>query len=122
VKGCRVVEVNLEAANKDELVKFYEDAFGMRFDRDQHGSGPVHYHVVFGTWQTDSFFLLNISQADGEPRPSSFGFLVDDLKGSHRRGIAAGAREVAAPQDIPGMPRSSSLEDPSGNTVNLYQA
>jgi predicted enzyme related to lactoylglutathione lyase len=78
--------------------------------------------VVFGTWQTDSFFLLNISQADDDLRPSSFGFLVDDLEAFHRRGLAAGAREVAAPQHMPGMPRSSCLQDPSGNTLNLYQA
>jgi predicted enzyme related to lactoylglutathione lyase len=121
VNGCRVVEVNLEAADMGELVRFYEEAFAVQFDRDQHGSGPVHYHVVFGTWQTDSF-LLNISQADDDLRPSSFGFLVDDLEAFHRRGLAAGAEEVAAPQDVPGMPRSSCLQDPSGNTLNLYQA
>jgi predicted enzyme related to lactoylglutathione lyase len=121
--GCRLVEVNLQVADLDVARAFYEEAFDVRFHRDQHGDGPVHYHVVFGTWPGDSFFLLNIESPVGdELRRSSFGLLVDDLDAVHRRAVAAGATESSPPQDVAGLPRSSSVVEPSGNTINLYQA
>jgi DNA-binding transcriptional MerR regulator len=120
--GCRLVEVNLEVADLDAARAFYEEAFDVRFHRDQHGDGPVHYHVIFGTWPGDSFFLLNVeSPVDGELRRSSFGLLVDDLDAVHRHAVAGGATECAPPQDVAGLPRSSSVIDPSGNAINLYQ-
>jgi predicted enzyme related to lactoylglutathione lyase len=121
--GCRVVEINIGARNLGESVRFYSDAFGLRFDEDKHGDGPVHFHAQFGRWPSEQFFLLNINE-DRDPGSmwsTDFGFLVDDLEAVHQRAIRAGADEVFAPEDVQGMPRSSTVNDPSGNTINLYQ-
>ena len=78
----------------------------------------------FGKWPSDQFFLLNISEAGRRPDRAGkacFGFLVDDLDAVHKRAVAAGATETHAPHDASRMPRTSSVPDPSGNLINLYQ-
>ncbi|HEY2332724.1 MAG TPA: MerR family transcriptional regulator [Acidimicrobiales bacterium] len=57
----------------------------------------------------------------GAPGTANFGLLVTDLGAAHRRVTAAGGIEVLPPHDAPGMPRTSTIEDPDGNRVNLYQ-
>lgn len=118
VTGCRIVEINIGAKDLGESLRFYEDVFEVKFDEDKHGDGPVHYHVQFGTWPSDQFFLLNIRE---RPGTSSFGFLVEHLEAIHKRALDAGAKELSPPVDTPGMPRNSGFEDPSGNIVWLYQ-
>jgi hypothetical protein len=85
---------------------------------DKHGDGPVHLHASFGAWPNDNFFLFTLSPS---ATPSRFGFLVEDLEGTYKRAIAAGATDVAGPQHIPGMPEIAQVRDPSGNHINLYQ-
>ena len=122
--GCRVVEVNLGATDVEAARRFYETAFGVEFTEDQHDDGFVHLLAAFGSWPSDEFFLLNISDATDDPYRAgraNFGFLVDDLEAVHGRALAAGGTEISAPRDMTGMPRHSALVDPSGNLVNLYQ-
>jgi predicted enzyme related to lactoylglutathione lyase len=120
--GSRIVEITLDVASVEESIAFYEQVFQVTLDRDEHGDGPVHYHVQFGTWPSEQFFLLHVFRRDGsQPRPSHLGFLVDDLGAVHGRALAAGATELAAPHHVPGMPQNSCVEDPSGNTIDLYQ-
>jgi predicted enzyme related to lactoylglutathione lyase len=84
----------------------------------------VHLLAAFGSWPSDEFFLLNISDATDDPYRAgraNFGFLVDDLEAVHGRALAAGGTEISAPRDMTGMPRHSAVVDPSGNLVSLYQ-
>lgn len=118
VKGCRLVEVNARVADVESTRLFYEEAFEVEVVQDDHGDGHSHLQVVFGTWPHDEFFLLNFTPED---EPTSFGLLVDDLADAHSRAVQAGATELAPPRDLAGMPRTSCLRDPNGNTVNLYQ-
>ncbi len=123
-KGCRIVEVNIGAGDLTEAKRFYQDAFGVHIVEDTHGDGYVHLQAVFGTWPSDQFFLLNFYQASEDPGragSASFGFLVDDLDAVHKRAVSAGAAEIHPPRDIPGMPRCSTVNDPTGNQINLYQ-
>jgi DNA-binding transcriptional MerR regulator len=122
--ACRIVEINLGVANVEEARRFYEAAFGVEFTEDRHGDGFVHLLAAFGSWPSDEFFLLNISDATHDPYRAGradFGFLVDDLDAVHRRAVAAGGTEMSPPREVSGMPRTSTIIDPGGNVVNLYQ-
>lgn len=103
LKGCRPVQVKLEAADP----AFYEQAFGVKYDESISS-------FQFGTYGTEAFFLVTIGDQGS-------GYLVDDLEAVHRRAVEAGAREIDPPTRYPGMPRRSVVEDPSGNRVFLYQ-
>ena len=121
---CRVVEINLGANDVQLARTFYESVFTVEFTEDRHDDGFVHLLAAFGSWPSDEFFLLNISDATDDPYRAgraNFGFLVDDLDAVHARAIASGGTEIIAPREMSGMPRSSTVVDPSGNLVNLYQ-
>jgi predicted enzyme related to lactoylglutathione lyase len=121
---CRVAEVNLGVDDVDAARRFYEATFGLEFTEDRHEDGFVHLLAAFGSWPSDEFFLLNISDGADDPfraGRANFGLLVDDLDAVHKRAIAAGGTEIAAPHDATGMPRCSAVVDPSNNLLNLYQ-
>ncbi len=77
---------------------------------------------VLGAYNTDSFFLLTIENWLDDATPSSFGMLVDDVDARHSRALEHGATEISAPADYEWKPRSSIIDDPSGNRIQLSQA
>jgi DNA-binding transcriptional MerR regulator len=114
----RIVQVTVNVRDLKEARDFYEGVFGAEF-REEISS------FQFGTWPGEEFFLLTVAYEPGHPGPdgsSRFGLLVSDVDAVHRRALEAGAVELEAPVDRPWKPRSSSLADPSGNRVDLYQA
>lgn len=122
--SSRICEINLGVHDLDVARKFYEAVFAIEFVADRHGDGPEHLFAAFGTWPSDEFFLLNLSASTRDPHRAGradFGFLVGDLEAVHRRAVAAGGTELSPPADVDGMPRTSTIADPSGNLVNLYQ-
>jgi DNA-binding transcriptional MerR regulator len=116
---CRPVQITIHADDIPQAVKFYTDVFGAEFN-ESISSFP------FGTWKTDSFFLLTIEpQCDGGNHPgrnACYSFLVDDVDSMHQRAIDAGATEVHPPRDFDWKPRTSIVDDPSGNRIALSQA
>jgi predicted enzyme related to lactoylglutathione lyase len=123
-EGCRIVEINVGVNDLDEARRFYEAAFSVEFTEEHHDDDPLHFYAAFGSWPSDEFFLLNLSDANRDPYRAGradFGILVDDLGRVHARAIAAGGTEVSPPREISGMPRTSTIVDPSGNCINLYQ-
>jgi DNA-binding transcriptional MerR regulator len=122
--SCRIVEINLGVEDLDAARRFYEAVFAVEFIEERHGDGPQHLFAAFGSWPSDEFFLLNLSAATRDPYRAgraNFGFLVADLEAVHQRALAAGGTEIGPPADVSGMPRTSTIVDPSGNLVNLYQ-
>jgi predicted enzyme related to lactoylglutathione lyase len=124
VKGFRPVAINVGVRNLGEAIAFYEATFGATFDVSEVNGRPVHARLQFG--EGDSFFLFNL-RVRGADEPhrdhiSAFGFVVDDLEGTHRRAIEAGASQHFGPMDEEGLPRHSRFEDPSGNRIVLWQA
>ncbi|WP_329343368.1 hypothetical protein OG252_44395 [Streptomyces sp. NBC_01352] len=49
------------------------------------------------------------------------GLGVEDIDAAHARALAAGAVEIEAPVDRPWKPRSSTVQDPGGKHIDLYQ-
>jgi DNA-binding transcriptional MerR regulator len=109
--SSRVVQVKIAAKDVQESVGFYEQVFGATYDEGISS-------FAFGTYPSDQFFLLTL---EGE-ETSRFGLLVDDVDAAHARALAAGATEREAPHEVDWKPRSSSIVDPGGNRVDLYQS
>jgi DNA-binding transcriptional MerR regulator len=113
--GCRVVQVMISTRDHDQSVRFYTDVFDLAFT-------PEISSFVLGAYATDSFFLLTVENWLDDATPSSFGMLVDDVDARHRRALEHGATEISPPTDYEWKPRSSVLDDPSGNRIQLSQA
>ena len=96
-------------------VRFYSEVFDLAFQADFSS-------FVLGAYNTDSFFLLTIENWLDGSTPSSFGMLVDDVDARHIRALEHGATELSPPADYQWKPRSSIIDDPSGNRIQLSQA
>lgn len=116
---ARPVQVILVADDLPRAVQFYGDVFGGEYHEDTSS-------FVFGTWKTDSFFRIEfISPMPDRAYPgrrTCVGFLVEDVDSTHARAMAAGATEVEGPQDHDHKPRTSIVDDPSGNRIAIHQA
>jgi DNA-binding transcriptional MerR regulator/catechol 2,3-dioxygenase-like lactoylglutathione lyase family enzyme len=116
---CQPVQITIHADNVPATVTFYADVFDAEFNESTSS-------FLFGTWKTDSFFLLTIEpqcpDGDHPGRNACFGFLVDDLDSVHQRALDAGATEVHPPRDFDWKPRTSIVDDPNGNRIALSQA
>lgn len=123
VEGFRPVAINVGVASLEEAIEFYEAVFDVSFATERSDGRPVHARLQFGAGE--SFFLFNMRERGPEEphrdHTSAFGFVVDDLEETHRRAVAAGARQPFPPMDEQGLPRHSRFEDPSGNRVVLWQ-
>jgi DNA-binding transcriptional MerR regulator len=113
--GSRVVQVAVSTTDLDMSVRFYSTVFGLTFEPDISS-------FQLGAWETDTFFLLTIENWLDNATPSSFGMLVDDVDAIHRTALDHGAAEVSPPADYAWKPRSSVIDDPSGNRIQLSQA
>jgi predicted enzyme related to lactoylglutathione lyase len=117
------VAINVGVRNLEEAITFYEAVFEVTFETAESDGRPVHARLRFG--DGDSFFLFNMRERGTGERHrehiTAMGFLVDDLEETHRRAVAAGAREHVPPMDEEGVPRHSRFEDPSGNRIVLWQ-
>lgn len=113
--GCRVVQVMVSTRDHATSVRFYSDVFDVAFTADFSS-------FVLGAYDTDSFFLLTIENWLDDATPSSFGMLVDDVDVRHGRALEHGATEISPPTDYAWKPRSSVIDDPSGNRIQLSQA
>jgi len=116
---CRPVQITIHADDLARAVEFYGEVFGGEFKEFSSS-------FEFGAWKTDSFFRLALEPQDpGSDHPgrnTCFSFLVDDVDEVHARAIAAGASEVSAPQNYDWKPRTSIVDDLSGNRIALHQA
>jgi DNA-binding transcriptional MerR regulator len=112
--GSRVVQVMVATRSHDESVRFYTEVFGLLFNPDISS-------FQLGAYDTDSFFLLTVENWYDDSTPSCFGLLVGDVDAVHRRALELGATEVSAPADHAWKPRSSVIDDPSGNRIQLAQ-
>ena len=113
--GCRVVQVVVSTRDHAQSVRFYSEVFDLAFQADFSS-------FMLGAYDTDSFFLLTVENWLDAETPSSFGMLVDDVDGRHHRALEHGATEISPPADYEWKPRSSLIDDPSGNRIQLSQA
>jgi DNA-binding transcriptional MerR regulator len=113
IESVRPVQLRIAVADVAQAAAFYTAAFDVVFNESISS-------LQFGTYRSDRFFLITLE--DGEPSPSRFGLLVDDVDAAHARALGAGATEEHPPADFAWKPRTSCVRDPDGNLVDLSQA
>jgi DNA-binding transcriptional MerR regulator len=116
-KTNRIAQVTIVADDLATSIEFYRDGFDAQYHEDISS-------FQFGTYPDDDFFLLTVADPNRHPwtgGPAKFGLLVADVDSAHQRALAAGAVQVAAPVDKPWKPRSSTVQDPGGNHIDLFQ-
>lgn len=90
---------------------------------DDEAEAKAFYTRAFGEYSSPRFAVQLLGDQDrfDRPGPSGFSLLVEDVDAIHTRALAVGATEVLAPREAEGMPRHSTVKDPSGNTIGLAQ-
>lgn len=116
--AARPVQITIHADDVPKAVEFYTTLLpGVEYNESISS-------FTFGTWDTDSFFLLTIEQQCNTGYPGKgtcFSLWVDDLDAAHRAALDAGATEVHPPREFDWKPRTSIVDDPSGNRIALGQ-
>jgi predicted enzyme related to lactoylglutathione lyase len=117
--GSRPVQMTIHADDVPTAIAFYSQVFGAEYIAEISS-------FQFGAWNTDSFYLLTIEPqpSDGSNYPgrnACLGFYVDDLDSVHQRALDAGGTEVHPPKEFEWKPRTSLVNDPSGNRLALTQ-
>jgi len=114
--GSRPVQITIHSDDVPKSASFYSQVFDAEFNE-------AISSFQFGAWNTDSFFLLTLEQVTSEHpgERSCFGFFVDDLDAAHQRALAVGATEIHPPMEFEWKPRTSVVDDPSGNRISLTQ-
>jgi predicted enzyme related to lactoylglutathione lyase len=120
-QGNRIVMINVAVNDIEPSRRFCEETLNVEFAEERHGDGPVHLNVMFGEWNTPSWFLMSLWPSPDRAGMADIGFFVDDLDRAYLRALAAGAGDVFGPRDVEGMPRTAQVTDPSGNHIGLYQ-
>ncbi len=117
--GSRPVQMTIHSDDVAKAVAFYSEVFGAEFIE-------AISSFQFGAWNTDSFYLLTIERQTPESpnypgRNACLGFYVNDLDSVHQRALDAGGTEVHPPREFEWKPRTSLVDDPSGNRLALMQ-
>ena len=117
VKTRRIAQVTIVTADLPTSIAFYRDAFDASYHEEISS-------FQFGACPDDDFFLVTVTDPERHPwpgGPARFGLLVDDIDAAHARALAAGAVAIESPVDRLWKPRSSTVMDPGGNHIDLYQ-
>jgi uncharacterized protein len=111
----------LNARGVDKALPFYAKVFGWTTKTSDMGEGNPPYtefqldgHSVGGAWEMNPMVPAQV------PSYWQVYFTVDDVDAAARKAVAAGAREMLAPQDFPGG-RFAILTDPQGASFGLLK-
>jgi predicted enzyme related to lactoylglutathione lyase len=107
----------LNARGLDKAIPFYRDLFGWTVKETGDATQPyTEFHIddkrVGGAMEMNPMVPAQV------PSYWMAYFGVDDIDGAYRTAIAAGAREMMAPQDFPGG-RFAIVTDPQGAAFGL---
>jgi predicted enzyme related to lactoylglutathione lyase len=104
----------LNARGLEKAIPFYEKVFGWTTSKTPFGEGQEY--TQFAVDGENIAGALEMSPAIPAEVPSFWMvyFIVDDADAAFQKALGLGAREVVAPQDIPGDSRFAILNDPQG--------
>ena len=98
----------------DRVIRFLRQAFGAteRFPPMMRPEGTImHAEMRIG----DSVVMMGEACVECPPMPACFYIYVEDVDGTYRRALRAGAVAVSEPRDQFYGDRSAGVRDPSGN-------
>jgi uncharacterized protein len=109
----------LNARGIDADIAFYERVFGWTHQPQPMGEGmPPYIEFQFGGTSVAGGMEMNPMVPAGVPSYWMVYFRVADVDGMFQAALAAGAREMLAPQDFPGG-RLAILGDPQGAVFGI---
>ena len=101
----------------ERTVAFYE-RLGMRFQQEQHGTGPVHWAAELGGLVFEVYPARSATEVDSKMR---LGFEVADVLGVLHALRASGA-EIIHEQKVAADRMRFVVRDPDGRSVDVAQA
>lgn len=111
----------LNARGVEKALPFYSQVFGWTIKTSPMGEGqpPYNEFQVDGRSVAGATEMSSMVPAD-VPNYWLVYFSADDVDATHRKAMAAGARELLPPQDFPGG-RFSIVSDPQGASFGLLK-
>lgn len=114
---CGVI---LAAKDAEALSRFYAEAFGLSFEREEHGGLLEHFgvdidRVHFGIHPVENLHKDAVGNAS-----VSIAFNVDSLESVAARLRRLGARQLSDPHDE-GFGRVAAYQDPEGNPFEVVE-
>jgi predicted enzyme related to lactoylglutathione lyase len=106
----------LRSAKIEAMLAFYT-TIGLRFEQEQHGTGPKHYSAQIGGMVFELYPLGNKDAGDTTTR---LGITVDDLGKTLDRLKAVSAVVSREPEATP-WGRRAVVRDPDGRSIELYE-
>jgi len=110
----------LNARGLEKAIAFYEAVFGWTHQTRPMEGGPAYTEFQLGGESIAGGVEMSPMVPAEVPSYWMIYFTVDDVDRSFRKAIAAGAREMVAPQDFPGG-RFAIVGDPQGAVFGLHQ-
>lgn len=110
----------LNARGLETAIDFYESVFGWSHTTSPFGEGQEYTQFeVDGEPIAGAFEMSELQPADVPSYWMAY-FSVDDVDGSFQKALELGAREMVAPQDMPGG-RFAIISDPQGAMLGLLR-
>ena len=103
--------VGLTVRNYEACIRFYCDAMGVPL---KPGEEYAHQEC---SWRNPYFHFAIFPLTAKQP---FLAFAVDDVDEAHKRAVAAGAKVVHGPEELP-WGRAAQYVDPEGNLVSLVE-
>jgi len=121
--GFRLVAVNI-GVESDTALEIARVFWGEVLETELEDWGTGSRQVVLGEGDNIGFLNIRVRSAEEPHRGdvAAFGLGVPGLEATHRRALAAGAKELYPPTDGDAMPRHSLIVDPVGNRVVLWES
>jgi PhnB protein len=113
-EGYRSLTPYLVNEGVERVIRFVRQAFGgaEKFPPMRRPDGTImHAQMRIG----DSVIMLAEASAEYPPIPGCFYLYVEDVDGTYRRALQAGAMPVIEPMDRFYGDRSAGVRDPAGN-------
>ena len=99
----------------EAAMRFY-GCLGLKFQSEQHGTGPTHFAAMVG----EAVLEIYPSRNDGEHSAVRLGFHVPSVEQIVNELRTRGNKILSEPQESP-WGRRAVVEDPDGNRVELTQ-
>ena len=106
--GWPTVVPRLLTSDVDGVVTFLRSTFGA--EGDIPSDRPAEMKI------DDAIIMVSDGGGLREPSPTFLYVYVEDTDATYRRAIAAGAREIEPPTDMPYGDRRATVQDAWGNT------
>jgi len=110
----------LNSRDIDKAIPFYEKAFGWTHRTSDAGDGTEYTEFLKDGESILGALPMNAMMPAEVPSYWGVYFNVDNVDDAFRKAVAAGGREMVAPQDFPGG-RFAILSDPQGAQFGLLQ-